>query len=155
MRGSHQDNKVRLFYCELLRVNIFLSVCYRDSHTNPNIFFPLPAWAACGATESVVDMTKICIYNPGQSCWDNSRFSPSPHYNVDISRSPKSRSVHRSLARFNIVWVVVGGGGRGRSERSTRLAHITMEACTVTSVLFTQNVTRVPKSFDPDCRFRQ
>ena len=27
---------------------------------------------------------------------------PSPHYNVDFSRSPKSRSVHRSLACFNI-----------------------------------------------------
>ena len=52
-------------------------------------------------------------YNPGQDCWDNSRFSPSPHYNVDFLRSPKSRSVHRSLACLNIVFGREGGGGGG------------------------------------------
>ena len=89
------------------------------------------------------------IYNPGQNCRDNSCFSPSPHYNVDFSRSPKSRSVHRSLACFNIVW---GEGGRKKgSERRTNVAHITMEACTVNSLLFAQNLTSVPKCFDPDC----
>ena len=87
--------------------------------------------------------------NPGQNCRDNSCFSPSPHYNVDFSRSPKSRSVHRSLACFNIVW---GEGGRKKgSERRTNVAHITMEACTVNSLLFAQNLTSVPKCFDPDC----
>ena len=88
-------------------------------------------------------------YNPGQKCRDNSCFSPSPHYNVDFSRSPKSRSVHRSLACFNIVW---GEGGRKKgSERRTNVAHITMEACTVNSLLLAQNLTSVPKCFDPDC----
>ena len=88
--------------------------------------------------------------NPGQNCRDNSCFSPSPHYNVDFSRSPKSRSVHRSLACFNIVW---GEGGRKKgSERRTNRAHITMKACTVNSLLFAQNLTSVPKCFDPDCR---
>ena len=88
-------------------------------------------------------------YNPGQNCRDNSCFSPSPHYNVDFSRSPKSGSVHRSLACFNIVW---GEGGRKKSsERRTNVAHITMEACTVNSLLFAQNLTSVPKCFDPDC----
>ena len=87
--------------------------------------------------------------NPSQNCWDNSRFSPSPHYNVDFSWSPKSRSVHRSLACFNIVW---GEGGREKgSERRTRIAHITMEACTVNFLLFAQNLTSVLKSFDPHC----
>ena len=87
--------------------------------------------------------------NPGQNCGDNSCFSPSPHYNVDFSRSPKSRSVHRSLACFNIVW---GEGGRKKgSERRTNVAHITMEACTVNSLLFAQNLTSVPNCFDPDC----
>ena len=87
--------------------------------------------------------------NPGQNCRDNSCFSPSPHYNVDFSRSPKSRSVHRSLACFNIVW---GEGGRKKgSERRTNVAHITMETCTVNSLLFAQNLTSVPMCFDPDC----
>ena len=87
--------------------------------------------------------------NPGQNCRDNSCFSPSPHYNVDFSRSPKSRSVHRSLACFNIVW---GKGGRKKgSERRTNVAHITVETCTVNSLLFAQNLTSVPKCFDPDC----
>ena len=76
-------------------------------------------------------------------------FPPSPYYNVDFSRSPKSRSVHRSLACFNIVW---GEGGRKKgSERRTNVAHITMEACTVNSLLFAQNLTSVLKCFDPDC----
>ena len=64
------------------------------------------------------------------------------------------RSVHRSLARFNVVWGEGGGGGRGRekgSERRTRVVHITMEACTINSLLFAQNLTSVPKTFDPDC----
>ena len=96
---------------------------------------------------------KICAstwtYNPGQNCRDNLCFPPSPNYNVDFSRSPKSRSVHRSLACFNIVW---GEGGRKKgSERRTNVAHITMEACTVNSLLFAQNLTSVPKCFDPDC----
>ena len=87
--------------------------------------------------------------NPGQNCRDNSCFSPSLHYNVDFSRSPKSRSVHRSLACFNIVW---GEGGRKKgSERRTNVAHITVETCTVNSLLFAQNLTSVPKCFDPDC----
>ena len=89
-------------------------------------------------------------YNPGQNCWDNSRFSPSPHYNVDFSRSPKSRSVHRSLACFNIVW---GEGGREKgSERRTRIADVTMEACTVNFLLLAQNLTSVLECFDPHCR---
>ena len=92
---------------------------------------------------------KLYSYNPGQNCWDISRFPPSPHCNVDLSRSPKSRSVHRSLACFNIVW---GEGGRKKgSERRKRIAHITMEVCTVNFLLFAQNLTSVPKSFDPDC----
>ena len=52
--------------------------------------------------------------NPGQNIWDNSRFAPSPHYNVDFSRSTKSRSVHRSLACFNIVW---GKGGANKAAK--------------------------------------
>ena len=90
-------------------------------------------------------------YNPGQNCWDNLRFSPSPNYNVDFSRSPNSRSVHQSLVCFNIVW---GEGGHKKgSERRAHVAHITMEACTFTvnSLLFAQNLTSVPKCFDPDC----
>ena len=72
---------------------------------------------------------------------------PPPHYNVDFSRCPKSRCVHRALARFNIFW---GEAGREKgSERRTRVAHITMKACTVNSLLFAQNF---PKSFDLDCR---
>ena len=90
------------------------------------------------------------IYNPAQNCWDNSRFPPSPHCNVDLSRSPKSRSIHRSLARFNIVWGE--GGCKKGSERRKRIAHITMEVCTVNFLLFAQNLTGVLKSFDPDCR---
>ena len=46
-------------------------------------------------------------------------------------------------------------GGRARekgNERRTRVAHITMEACTVNSLLFAQILASVPKSFDPDCR---
>ena len=86
--------------------------------------------------------------NPGQNCRDNLCFSPSPHYNVDFSWSPKSRS----LACFNIVW---GEGGRKQgSERRTNVAHIKMEACTVNSLLFAQNLTSVPKCFDPDCSFQ-
>ena len=66
--------------------------------------------------------------------------APLPHYNVDFSRSPKSRSVHRSLACFNIVW---GQGGCEKgSERRTRVAHITMEVCTVNSLLFAQKVSQ-------------
>ena len=38
------------------------------------------------------------------------------------------------------------------SERRTSVAYITMEACTVNSVLFAQSLTSVPKSFDLDCR---
>ena len=93
---------------------------------------------------------KFINYNAGQNCWDNCRFSPSPHYNVDFSWSPKSRSVHRSLACFNIVWGE--GGSEKGSKRRTRIAHITMEACTVNFLLFGQNLTSVPKSFDPHCR---
>ena len=93
----------------------------------------------------------IVVYNPGQNCRDNSCFSPSPHYNVDFSRSPKSRSVHRSLACFNIVWGE--GGCKKGSEKRKNVAHITMEACTVNSLLFAQNLTSVPKCFDPDCSF--
>ena len=36
----------------------------------------------------------VSTYNPGQNYWDSSCFPPSPHYNVDFSWSPKSRSVH-------------------------------------------------------------
>ena len=54
--------------------------------------------------------------NPGQNCRDNSCFSPSPHYNVDFSRSPKSRCVHRSLACFNIVWEEGGCKKRQRKK---------------------------------------
>ena len=80
---------------------------------------------------------------------DTSCFSPSPHYNVDFSRSPKSSSVHGSVACFNIVW---GKGGRKKGrERRTHVAHITMEGCTVNSLLCAQNLTSVPKCFDPDC----
>ena len=87
----------------------------------------------------------LFLDNPGQSCWDNSCFSPSPHYNVDFSRFPKSRSVHRSLACFNIVW---GEEGRKKgSERRTNVAHITMEACTVNSLLFAQNLKKCPEVF--------
>ena len=84
-------------------------------------------------------------YNPGQNCWHNS-----PHYNVDFSRSPKSKirsSITRTFQRC------LGGKGarKGPSERRTRVVHITMEACTVNSLLFAQNLTSVPKTFDPDC----
>ncbi|XP_068718128.1 uncharacterized protein [Montipora capricornis] len=44
-------------------------------------------------------------------------------------------------------------GGRGREkgrERETHVARITMEACTVNSLLFAQNLTSVPKCFDLD-----
>ena len=43
------------------------------------------------------------------------------------------------------------GGRKKGSERRTNVAHITMEACTVNSLLFAQNLTGVPKCFDPDC----
>ena len=79
-----------------------------------------------------------------------SGFSNFLHFNVDFSRSPKSRLVLRSFACFNIVWKE-GGGDKG-SEKRTRVAHITMEACTVNSLLFPPNLTSVPKSFGPDCR---
>ena len=47
----------------------------------------------------------------------------------------------------------LGEGGREKgSERRTRIAHITMEACTVNFLLFAQNLTSVPKSFEPHCR---
>ena len=103
-------------------------------------------WSSSQCQEPMTRSLQLQYYNPDQ----NSCFSPSPHYNVDFSRSPKSRSVHRSLACFNIVW---GEGGRKTgSERRTNVAHITMEACTVNSLLFAQNLTSVPKCFDPDCR---
>ena len=86
----------------------------------------------------------VRCYNPGQNCWDNSRFSTSPNYNADFSRSPKSRSVHRSRAYFNIVW------GKGRREKGSE-KRITMEACTANSLLFAQNLTSVPNCFDPHC----
>ena len=107
-------------------------------------------WFCRGRDVSNYERLNACqIYDPGQNCWDNSRFPPSPHCNVDLSRSPKSRSVHRSLACFHIVW---GEGGRKKgSERRKRIAHITMEVCTVNFLLFAQNLTSVPKSFDPDC----
>ena len=56
------------------------------------------------------------------------------------------------LQCFNIVWG--GGGEEGRkkgSERRTHVAHITMEAFTGNSLLVAQNLTSVPKCFDPDC----
>ena len=59
----------------------------------------------------------VSTYNPCQNCWDNSRFSPSPHYNVDFSRSLKSRLVHRSLACFNIVW------GKGGTKKAAKEEH--------------------------------
>ena len=43
------------------------------------------------------------------------------------------------------------GGAKKGSERRTNVAHITMETCTVNSLLFAQNLTSVPKCFDPDC----
>ena len=46
----------------------------------------------------------------------------------------------------------LGEGGREKGrERRTRIAHIMMEACTVNFLLFEQNLTSVPKSFDPHC----
>ena len=39
----------------------------------------------------------------------------------------------------------------GHKVYGSRIAHITMEACTVNFLLFAQNLTSVPKSFDPDC----
>ena len=65
-------------------------------------------------------LTNHLTTNPGQNCRDNSCFSPSPHYNVDFSRSPKSRSVHRSLACFNIVWGE-GGAKKAAKEKQTVL----------------------------------
>ena len=87
---------------------------------------------------------RIETYNPGQNCRDNSCFSPSPQYNVDFSRSPKSIA--------GMFQHCLGERGRKKgSERRTNVAHITMEACTVHSLLFAQNLTSVPKCFDPDC----
>ena len=47
-----------------------------------------------------------------------------------------------------------GKGGRKKgSERRKRIGHITMEVCTVNFLLFAQNLTSVPKSFDLDCSY--
>ena len=59
-----------------------------------------------------------------------------------------------------LFWGEGGGGGRGKrrekgSERRTHVAHITMEACTVNSLFFAQDLTSVPKCFDPDCRLEK
>ena len=71
--------------------------------------------------------------------------SPFPHYNVDFSWSLKSRSIHRSLACFKIVW---GEGGREiGSDRRKHVACITMEACTVKSLLFAQIFDKCPEVF--------
>ena len=114
------------------------TIWYRTPVANSWLSLVSREWAMAGKSS-----------NPGQNCRDNSCFSPSPYYNVDFSRSPKSGSVHRSLACFNILW---GEGGRKKSsERRTNVAHITMEACTVNSLLFAQNLKSVPKCFDPDC----
>ena len=63
------------------------------------------------------DHTLPWTYNPGQNCWDNSRFSPSPHKNVDFSLSPISRLVHRSVACFSIVW------GKGDAKKAAKEEH--------------------------------
>ena len=44
-----------------------------------------------------------------------------------------------------------GEGGAKKAVKEEHVAHITMEACTVNSLLFAQNLTSVPKYFDPDC----
>ena len=51
------------------------------------------------------------------------------------------------------VSTLSGGEGERKkgNERRTNVAHITMEACTVNSLLFAQNLTSVPKGFHPDC----
>ena len=46
----------------------------------------------------------------------------------------------------------IAGAREKGSERRTHVARVTMEACTVNSLLFAQNLTSVPKCFDPDCR---
>ena len=57
------------------------------------------------------------------------------------------------IDRSHVSTLSGGKGGREKgSERKTRVAHITMEACITNSLLFAQNLTSVPKSFDPDCR---
>ena len=50
-----------------------------------------------------------------------------------------------------IVWVE--GGREKGSERRTHFARVTMEVCTVNSLLYflAQNLTCIPKFFDPDC----
>ena len=54
------------------------------------------------------------------------------------------------VLKLPIVWGK--GGAKKGSERRTCVAHITMEACAVNSLLFAQNLTSVPKSFDTDCK---
>ena len=53
--------------------------------------------------------------NPGQNCRDNSCFSPSPHYNVDFSRSPeiKIRSLIAGMFQHCL-------GGRGAQKRQRK-----------------------------------
>ena len=56
------------------------------------------------------------------------------------------------IDRWHVSTLSGGKGERKKdSERRTNVAHITMEACTVNSLLFAQNLTSVPKCFDPDC----
>ena len=56
------------------------------------------------------------------------------------------------IDRWHVSTLSGGEGGRKKgSERRTNRAHITMKACTVNSLLFAQNLTSVPKCFDPDC----
>ena len=69
-----------------------------------------------------------------------------------VSLLPKERK--KRDPRGEVVFQHCLGGGECEkgSERRTRVAHITMEAYTVDSLLFAQNLTGVPNSFDGDCR---
>ena len=58
------------------------------------------------------------------------------------------------IDRSHVSTLSGGEGGRKKgSERRKRIAHIAMEVCAVNFLLFAKNLTSVPKSFDPDCRY--
>ena len=83
-----------------------------------------------------------------KTVWKIPAFPP-PSITMLIFRGVRNQDPF--IDRSHVSTLSGGEGGRGKgSERRTHVAHITMEACTVNSLLFAQNLTSVPKSFDLD-----
>ena len=85
-----------------------------------------------------------------KTIWTIPAFPPPP-ITMLIFHGLRKQDLFIDLSLVSTLSVGKGGAKKAVKEEQALLVIITMEACTVNSLLFAQNVTSVPKSFDPDC----